>query len=111
VTRTGDRTGRGGAGWFSFDLPVESGVEQSLVVTYHNDLGLPVLAGFELQVDGTRLARYAPNRSATGFWSETYPLPTPLVEGKSKVSVRFQADADSRIATVYGVRIVRTKIA
>jgi DUF1680 family protein len=111
VTRTGDRTGRGGPGWFSFDLPVESGVEQSLVVTYHNDLGLPVLAGFELQVDGTRLARYAPNRSATGFWSETYPLPTPLVEGKSKVSVRFQADADSRIATVYGVRIVRTKIA
>jgi hypothetical protein len=111
MTRTGDRTGRGGPGWFSFDLPVESGAEQSLVVTYHNDLGLPVLASFEIQVDGTRLARYAPNRSATGFWSETYPLPAPLVEGKSKVSVRFQADADSRVATVYGVRIIRTKIA
>jgi hypothetical protein len=111
VTRTSDRTGRGGPGWFSFDLPVASGAEQSLVVTYHNDLGLPVLASFEIQVDGTRLARYAPNRSATGFWSETLPLPPTLLEGKSKVIVRFQADADSRIATVYGVRIVRTKIA
>jgi hypothetical protein len=111
VTRTNNRTGRGGPGWFSIDMPVEAGAEQSLVVMYHNDLGLPVLTNFDIEVDGSRLAHYAPNRSATGFWSDTYALPPALVEGKSKVTVRFQAAPDSRIAPVYELRITRAKIA
>jgi hypothetical protein len=109
VTRTSDRTGRGGVGWFSFDLPLESAADLSLVVTYHNDLGLPVLADFDIQVDGSPLAHYTPNRAATGFWNETYALPAALVTGKNKITVRFQATADARIATVYGLRIIRTK--
>jgi DUF1680 family protein len=111
VIRTNNRTGRGGSGWFSFDVPVESGAEQSLVITYHNDLGLPVLANFDIEVDGSRLAHYAPNRGATGFWSDRYALPPALVEGKGKVTVRFQAAPDSRIAPVYELRITRAKVA
>jgi hypothetical protein len=107
VTRTAGRTGRGGAGWFSFDLPITADVALALVITYHNDLGLPVLANFEIQVEGTPIARYAPNRSATSFWSETYALPAALLKGKNNITVRFQAATDSRIATVYGVRVVR----
>ncbi|HEY2378681.1 MAG TPA: glycoside hydrolase family 127 protein [Gemmatimonadaceae bacterium] len=111
VTRTNGRSGRGGPGWFSFDVPVESGAEQSLVVTYHNDLGLPVLANFDIEVDGSTLTHYAANRAATSFWSETYVVPPALVEGKSKVTVRFQAAADGRVAPVYGLRVIRAKTA
>jgi hypothetical protein len=107
VARVDDRTGRGGVGSFSFDLPVEAAAGQSLVVTYRNDLGLPVLANFEVQVDGTALAHYEPNRSATGFWDAVYPLPAALLTGKSKITVRFVATGESRIVPVYGIRIVR----
>jgi uncharacterized protein len=107
VTHTGERTGRGGGGSFSFDMPVEANGAQSLMVTYHNDLGLPVLANFDIQIDGTRLAKYAPNRAATGFWDATYALPPSSVAGKNKITVRFAAAPDGRIAPVYGIRIVR----
>ena len=107
VARTGERTGRGGPGAFSFDLPVEASVAQVLVVTYHNDLGLPVLADFDIQVDGALLARYEPNQSATGFWDATYVLPRAALAARSKVTIRFVAAPDSRIAPVYGIRITR----
>ena len=76
-------------------------------MTYHNDLGLPVLANFEIQVDGKILARYEPNQAATGFWDATYVLPPATLAGKSKVTVRFFALSGSRIAPVYGIRITR----
>jgi hypothetical protein len=107
VTHTKERTGRGGSGSFSFDLPVEPGRAQTVVVTHYNDLGLPVLANFEIQVDHAPLARYAPNRSATAFWDAVYPLPASLLSGKSKITVRFVAAPGSRIVPVYGIRIIR----
>ena len=109
IVHTGERTARGGTGWFSFDLPVETTVAQSIVVTYRNDLGLPVLAHFVIQANGVPIGEYAPNRSATGFWDATYPLPESAVAGKSKVTVRFVAGADSRIVPVYGIRIIRAR--
>ena len=107
VTHTDERTGRGGTGSFSFDLPVEANSAQTLMITYHNDLGLPVLANFDIQVDGALLGRYTPNRSATGFWDATYAVPPSTIAGKSKITVRFVAAAGSRIAAVYGIRLTR----
>ena len=109
VVRTAERTGRGGSGAFAFDLPVEASGAQLLVVTYHNDLGLPVLANFDVELDGTLLAQYEPNQSATGFWDATYALPSAALAGKSKVTIRFVAAPDSRIAPVYGIRITRAR--
>jgi hypothetical protein len=107
VTHAAERTGRGGAGWFSYELPIESNVPQSLVLTYHNDLGLPVLADFTIAVDGTSIGRYAANRSATGFWDASYPIPASTIAGKSKVTVRFIGGAESRVVPVYGIRVIR----
>lgn len=107
VVRTGERSGRGGTGAFSFDLPVDGNGAQFLVVTYHNDLGLPVLANFEIQVDGSMLAHYEPDQAATDFWDATYALPPAALAGKRKVTVRFVAASDSHIAPVYGIRITR----
>jgi hypothetical protein len=34
-------------------------------------------------------------------------VPANLVQGKSKITVRFQANGNGRIAPVFGVRVVR----
>jgi len=98
---------RGGAGWFSYDVPVDPNADVALIVTYLNDVGLPMLADFEVQVDGTRVARYAPNANASSWWDARYDVPSSLTRGKSRVTVRFQAAPDGRIVPIYGMRVVR----
>jgi len=108
IARMIDRSGRGGPGWFSYDVPIDASVPSALVITYHNDLGLPVLGSFDIQADGATIGRYTPNRVATEFWSQTYDLPMPT-PGKNKVTVRFQSTSDGRIVPVYGLRVIRLK--
>jgi DUF1680 family protein len=103
------RASRAGAGWFSFDLPVDGSGDVAVVVTYLNDLGLPPASGnFEILVDGTSIGRFEPNASAVGFYDVRYPVPADLARGKAKVTVRFQASQGGRIAPVFGVRTIRS---
>jgi hypothetical protein len=105
---TNGRAARAGAGWFSFDMPVESPVETAIIVTYFNELGLPPTTGsFDIVVDGTTIAHFEPNARATGFFDAKYAVPSSLTRGKSKVTVRFQAAPNGRIAPVFAVRSVR----
>ena len=104
VVRQAGRSGRGGQGWFSYDLPAESERSLALIVTYYNDLGLPVFADFDISVNGKPVAHYAPKRAANGFWDARYEL--GAIADKT-VSVRFQAAQGGRIAPVFGVRLVR----
>jgi uncharacterized protein len=104
---TDGRASRGGIGWFSYELPVDPASPMAVVVTYLNELGLPPAAGtFEILVEGTAIARFAPNADAAGFHDVPYSVPAELVRGKTKVTVRFQAAASGRIAPVFGVRLV-----
>jgi hypothetical protein len=110
VQRANGRASRGGQGWFSFDLPVDSNADVAVAVTYLNELGLPPAAGtFDILVDGTAIAHFAPNTTATGFFDVLYPVPSNLVRGKPKVTVRFQSTGQGRIAPVFGVRTIRAK--
>ena len=80
----------------------------AVVVTYFNESGLPApLGDFDILVAGTKVGHYKPNQTASGFYPTQYAVPANLVSGKSKVSVRFQAAAGSRIVPVCGVRMVR----
>ena len=82
----------------------------AVVVTYFNELGLEPAAGnFQILVDGTEIARFQPTPTATGFFDAQYAVPPALVRGKTKVTVRFQAVGNGRIAPVFGVRMVRAK--
>lgn len=109
VTRTGGRSGRGGPGSFSYELPVEA-TQLALVVTYLNPIGQdPADGNFVIQVDGTDVAHFARNATPTGFYDATYSIPAALTQGKTKVTVRFQAASGGRIAVVYGLRAVRVK--
>jgi DUF1680 family protein len=108
VQRTNGRANRSGPGWFSFDLPVDGTTDMAVVVTYLNELGLPPASGnFQILVDGTAIASFAPNANATGFFDARYAIPATLARGKTKVTVRFQAASGGRIAPVVGVRTVR----
>ena len=81
----------------------------SLVVTYLNELGLqPVTGDFAIQVDGTTIAKFESNLAASGFYDAMYAVPQNLTRGKSKVTVKFLADApNGRIAPVFGVRLIK----
>jgi len=108
VGRTNGRGSRAGTGWFSFDLPVDASAPLAVIVTYFNESGLPApLGDFDILVDGTKVGHYDPNQNVTGFYPAQYAVPADLVSGKSKVTVRFQAAAGSRIVPVCGVRMVR----
>ncbi|HTJ24518.1 MAG TPA: beta-L-arabinofuranosidase domain-containing protein [Gemmatimonadaceae bacterium] len=109
VVRAIDKSSRGGPGWFSFELPVDPAADTAVVVTYLNERGLaPARGNFEILVDGTSIGRFEPNEKPVGFFDATYHVPANLTRGKTKVTIRFQAEApNGRIAPVFGVRTAR----
>ena len=106
VARVGQRAGRTGRGWFSFDVPVDTSKQNVLVVTYHADSRRP--RTFDILVDGQPLAQERFEiASDNRFVDREYALPAALVKGKPKVTVRFQATNGNDIAAVFGLRVVR----
>jgi hypothetical protein len=106
--RTNGRGSRSGAGWFSYDLPVDPQADMAVLVTYFNELGLPPAAGnFEIQIEGKRIAQFSPNASATGFYDAQYAIPADLTRGKARVTVKFAGVGNGRIAPVFGVRMIK----
>ena len=102
------RPGRRGGSWFSFDVPVAPDHPMTLIATYYSDDRRGTPAAFEILIDGTSVAEAEVDRSEPPrFFDIEYPVPARLVEGKESVTVRLQAKPDSRIATVFGLRMVR----
>ena len=76
------------------------------MVTYHSDQ--PRERRFEILVDGTRVGEETlPGAGTSRFFDVDYPLPASLVEGKQRVTVRFQAAEGREVAPVFGIRNVR----
>ena len=106
IARVGQRTGRGGRGWFAFDLPVDPAKANVLVVTYHSDSRRP--RTFDILVDGQTLAQERFESSSDNrFVDREYAIPATVATGKQKVTVRFQATGGNDIAAVFGLRVVR----
>jgi hypothetical protein len=81
----------------------------TVVVTYYTADRRTLPASFEILVDGQKVADAKVERSDPGrFVDERYALPASLVQGKKKVTVRFQAKEGSQVAAVYGVRMARS---
>jgi DUF1680 family protein len=103
------RYGRRGSKWFSFELPVDATHPMTLVVTYNNDE--QTLRTFEILVDGKRIGEQSIERKSpeqvARFFDVEYRIPADLVNGKQKVTVRFQATNGNEIAAVFGLRMVR----
>lgn len=108
IGRTEGRPHRAGPGHFSVEMAVDGTKPMSLIITHFVERGLPApIADFQVSVDGTVIARYVPNRDASGFYDVQYDVPLALTTGKSKVIVRFDAAAASRIVPVFDLRTVR----
>jgi len=102
------RPGRRGTTWFSYDLPVEPAHPMTLIATYYSGdrRGLP--ADFTILVDGSPVAnQQLALREPQRFFDVEYTIPHRLVQGKSTVTVRFEASEGSQVATVFGLRVVR----
>jgi hypothetical protein len=106
VARLNGRVGRTGRGWFSFDIPVDATKPNVLVVTYHTDSRRP--RTFDILADGQPIAQERFEISSESrFTDKEYPIPAAAVQGKQKITVRFQATGGSDIAAVFGLRMIR----
>jgi hypothetical protein len=106
IVRTGGRPGRRAAKWFSYELPLGE-TPRALVVTYNRDNRRA--RSFEILVDGQRLAEEQfPFDSESRFFDREYELPASIVEGKQRITVRFQATGTNETSPVYGLRLIRT---
>ena len=103
------RYGRRGTKWFSFDLPVEAGHPMGLLVTFSNDARRK--GSFDVLVNGKKVGEQATERRSpeqdVRFFDVEYAIPPALIEGKSKVTVRFEASTGSDIPGVFAIRTVR----
>ncbi|NJD64689.1 MAG: hypothetical protein FIB00_05520 [Chloroflexi bacterium] len=108
VQRMLNRAGRRAGSWFSYDLPVDASKAMALIATYYSDDRRGMPADFEILVDGQRIAETKLERNdPPRFFDTVYPLPAGLVQGKQKVTVKFQAKTGSQVATIFGLRVVK----
>jgi DUF1680 family protein len=105
IVRADGRPGRRAAKWFSYDVttPAQPG---ALVVTYNSDNRRP--RSFDILVEGRKVGEQRIGQgSVSRFFDVEYPLPADLVQGKQKLTVRFEATGGNEVAPVFGVRLVR----
>jgi hypothetical protein len=106
IVRTSARPGRRATKWFSYDLPLSPTLPGTLVITYNRDNRRA--RAFEILVDGEPLAQEKFDfDSESRFFDREYPLPSSLVAGKQRITVRFQATGPLEIAPVYALRLIR----
>jgi DUF1680 family protein len=102
------RPGRRGSTWFSYDVPVDPAHSMTLIATYYSGDRRGTPAEFAILVNGARVAdQVVELTDPHHFFDVTYPIPTELVRSTDKVTVRFEAKDGSRIATVFGLRMIR----
>ena len=94
-------------GWFAYSVKVLAGQPQELWVTYWgSDAGNRV---FDVLVDGEKIAtqRLSRNRPEQMF-DQVYPLPARLLQGKDRVTIKFQAGPGQFAGGVFGLRVVKS---
>jgi hypothetical protein len=82
----------------------------ALIVTYHGEER--ATRSFEILMDGVRVGeqrieRHRPGSSSKPFFEVEYAIPSDVVKGKQKVTVRFQATGGNETAGVFGLRMIR----
>jgi DUF1680 family protein len=102
--------GRAASKWFSFDLPVEPASSMKLIVTFSNEVR-GRKGACDVLVEGKKLGEQTADRRTPEqdprFFDVEYPLPAELVNGRPKVTVRFQAQEGAVVPGVFGIRVVR----
>jgi hypothetical protein len=93
--------------YFDFEMNVESGRPNSLLLTL---LGDDRDRLFTVRVEGQILATVDWVGGTTGkFYDLVYPLPPTMVAGKSKITVRIEANRGKTAGRIFGCRTLRQK--
>ena len=110
-TETGEHSSRKwrharDGGWVSFDLKVLPDQPVSLVCTYWgSETGA---RSFDILVDGVKIATQSLQNDKPGqFFDVTYAIPEELTRGKTKITVRFQAQPGNTAGGFYGLRVIK----
>ncbi len=91
--------------YFSFEMKVEQGISQRLLLTY---IGDDKDRKFDILVEGTNIATENWMRAVTGrFYDVEYKIPEDLIKGKQKVTVRIEANYGKTAGRVFGARILK----
>ena len=101
-----DRTWRHATsgGWFSYQVAVAPGKPSMLVCAYWGSDG--GVREFDVLVDGTRIATQKLENLHPGtFFEQKYLIPAELVQGKSRVTVRFQGLPGKTAGGVFGLQV------
>jgi uncharacterized protein len=91
-------------GWFSWDLKVLPDKPQELDVTFGG--GGRGAATMDVYVDGDKVATEEMT-GRRGPREKIYALSAEQLKGKSRITVKFQAPADARGGSVFGVRVMK----
>jgi hypothetical protein len=93
-------------GWVSFDLKVLPDKPVSLVCTYWG--GETGARRFDILADGVKIATQSLQNDKPGqFFEVTYPIPQDLTRGKTRITIRFQAQPGNTAGGFYGLRVIR----
>jgi DUF1680 family protein len=114
----GDRTGAGQFqgrpwrhaehGWFGYNLRIESGKPQQLLVTYWGSDGGN--RTFDVEVDGKVIATETLRANRPGqFFDRAYDLPEDLTRDRDRIQVRFRSGPGQTAGGVFGIRVVRRR--
>lgn len=101
------RTGREARrnNYFSFEMKVQPDVPNSLLLTY---IGDDRDRKFDILVDGVKIAYVEwPGGSTGKFYDKEYPIPAELLIGKTKVTIRIEANYGKTAGRVFGCRILK----
>jgi hypothetical protein len=105
--------GRRAKKWFSFDLKVEPSPPMILQVTYSSEARRD--GTFDVLVDGVKVGEQKTERRSpekeVRFFDVEYPLPEEMVQGKTRITVRFAAKGVNEVPGVFGVRVLRADAA
>ena len=106
--RVDERPGRRSSGWFSFDMPVDPEHPMTLIVTYYSSERSRTARQFKILADAELIAdETIENSQPRRFFDVEYKIKPELVKDKEKVTIRFEAEEDANIASVFGLRMVR----
>jgi hypothetical protein len=95
-------------GWFSYSVKVNAAATNNLVCTWWGDETGD--RNFDILVDGKKIASQQLLHNRPGeFWDATYPIPFALTQGRTQVTVKFQAQPGNFAGGLFGCRIIKVQ--
>ena len=94
--------------YFSFDMKVEQGISNLLLLTY---IGDDKDRKFDVLVEDKIIASVEWNGGKSNtFYDVEYQIPQELIVGRDKVHVKIQANYEKTAGRIFGCRTIRKSI-